>query len=167
MCWHSHSSQTITVLVCNEWMLFDYMKGSQFLFPCGFCIGDLLKGQTDEVEWILDRKSEILVSRAIFCQLFFFLLLFHANISLLWVSVSLSVNGSSNLVISQKFIPATFSAQFLLLLYFHCLESRQLFSIKEGKCHIWIGKRKQAAGRKSLLGWLLTVYKQTRDAYTT
>lgn len=69
--------------------------------------------------------------------IFLLLLLFHANISLLWASVSLSENGFSNLVISQKFIPATFSAQFLLLLlYFHCLEFRQLFSIKEGKFRI-------------------------------
>lgn len=84
--------------------------------------------------WIESQKFWSL--ELFFCQLFL-LLLFHANISLLWASVSLSENGFSNLVISQKFIPATFSAQFLLLLlYFHCLEFRQLFSIKEGKFRI-------------------------------
>lgn len=53
-------------------MHFDYMKSLQSLFPCGFCIGELLKGQTDEVERILDRKSEILVSRAVFFASYFF-----------------------------------------------------------------------------------------------
>lgn len=52
-------------------MHFDYMKSLQPLFPCGFCIGELLKGQTDEVERILDRKSEILVSRAVFLPAIF------------------------------------------------------------------------------------------------
>ena len=90
------SSHVITLLVCNDWMHFDYIKVLHSLFACGFYIGELLKGQTDEVDWILDRKSEVLVCRALFASYFFFP--FHVNISLislLWTSVSLSVNGFS------------------------------------------------------------------------
>lgn len=57
-------------------------------------------------------------------------------------------------------ISATFSTHLLLLLlYFHCLEFRQPFSVKERKYLIWVDRRRQAAGRKYLLDWLLVVHK--------